>query len=49
MSQQHYLPEALRGTRYYTPTDRGVEADLAVRYRRLRSIIDGETDTDDEG
>ena len=42
VSTQNYLPDALRGTRYYAPTDRGVEAELGLRYQRLRSIIDGE-------
>ena len=41
VSRQDYLPESLRGTQYYRPTERGQEADLSARYRRLRSIIDG--------
>lgn len=49
VSQQHYLPEALRGTRYYEPTDRGAEADLGLRYQRLRGIIDGQATTERDG
>lgn len=39
----NYLPQTLRGTRYYRPTARGVEGELAARYEALRSIIDGVT------
>lgn len=48
VSQQNYLPDALQGTRYYQPTDRGVEAELGLRYQRLRSIIDGELEAEQE-
>jgi len=48
VSRQNYLPEVLRGTRYYTPTDRGAEAELGLRYQRLRNIIDGEADAEQE-
>ncbi len=41
VSRQDYLPEPLRGTQYYRPTERGQEGDLQARYRRLRRIIDG--------
>ncbi|MEW6448427.1 MAG: replication-associated recombination protein A [Bacillota bacterium] len=34
--QQEYLPEPLRGTTYYHPTDRGAEATLRERLLRLR-------------
>ena len=32
-----YLPDALAGTRYYEPTDRGLEQRMAERLRRLRA------------
>lgn len=35
-----YLPEVLRGRRYYSPTPRGLEAELGPRYQALREIID---------
>jgi len=41
VNRADYLPESLRGTRYYQPTNRGAEADLGPRYEVLRSIIDG--------
>ena len=31
-----YLPDALRGRRYYEPTDRGVEAQIRARLAALR-------------
>ena len=34
--EQEHLPEALRGRRYYRPTDRGLEADLARRLAEWR-------------
>lgn len=37
-----YLPESLRGTRYYTATSRGLEAELGPRYEALRVILDHE-------
>ena len=48
VSQQNYLPDALQRTRYYQPTDRGAEAELGLRYQRLRSIIDGELEAEQE-
>jgi putative ATPase len=36
-----YLPDSLKNARYYTPTNRGLEAELAKRYEALRRIIDG--------
>jgi putative ATPase len=33
---QEYLPEALRGRRYYEPTDRGLELRIAERLAALR-------------
>ena len=38
---QQYLPDTLRGKRYYQPTPRGHEAELSGRYEALRRIIDG--------
>jgi O-acetylhomoserine/O-acetylserine sulfhydrylase-like pyridoxal-dependent enzyme len=35
---QQNLPEALAGRRYYAPTDRGFEAELAARLERIREI-----------
>ncbi len=34
--EQEYLPEALAGSRYYEPTDRGHERDIAERLRAWR-------------
>jgi putative ATPase len=37
--EQEHLPESLRGRRYYRPTSRGLEGDLARRledWRRWR-------------
>lgn len=34
---EEYLPEALRGRRYYEPTESGREAELAARLRDLRA------------
>jgi len=41
VNRADYLPESLRGTRYYQPTNRGAEADLGPRYEVLRRLIDG--------
>ncbi|MDO4791115.1 MAG: replication-associated recombination protein A [Buchananella hordeovulneris] len=38
---QQYLPDALVGTRYYEPTARGKEADVAARLPKLREILAG--------
>jgi len=35
------LPDNLRGRRYYHPTTRGVEADLAARLQKARTIREG--------
>ena len=35
VAAQHYLPERLRGTRFYEPGDSGEEAEVADRLRRL--------------
>jgi putative ATPase len=39
---QQYLPDPLRGARYYTPTSHGQERDVQARLEKLRRIIDGE-------
>ena len=40
----HYLPDALRGTRFYEPRDAGYERHLAERVRTWRRLRDEETD-----
>ncbi len=35
--REEYLPEALRGHRYYQPSDSGDEREIAARLERLRS------------
>ena len=37
--RQQYLPEELAGARYYEPTDRGAEAALGVRLRRIEELL----------
>ena len=39
--QQQYLPDELRDTRYYVPTDHGNERDVKARLEKLRRIIRG--------
>jgi putative ATPase len=41
--EQQYLPDVLAGTEYYSPTDRGHEAEFQARLERLRAIIRGES------
>lgn len=41
VNKAQYLPDSLTHARYYTPTSRGLEAELAKRYEALRKIIDG--------
>ncbi len=38
---QRHLPEALQGSRFYEPSDRGLEAELARRLERLRALRAG--------
>lgn len=38
--QQQYAPDELRGIRYYEPTERGYERDVAARLEKLRRIIE---------
>ncbi|WP_294178893.1 replication-associated recombination protein A [uncultured Schumannella sp.] len=42
IATQQYLPDALRGTRYYEPTSHGYERDVAARLERIRAILRGE-------
>jgi putative ATPase len=38
VSAMECLPESLAGRRYYRPTDRGSEADLAARLEAARGV-----------
>jgi putative ATPase len=37
---QQYLPDELRGRRYYTPTNHGQERDVQARLEKIRRILD---------
>lgn len=39
VARQEYLPESLAGTRYYTPTDHGVERTLGERLTAIREML----------
>lgn len=39
VATQQYLPDELRGRRYYEPTGRGVERDIAARVEKIRKIL----------
>ncbi|QIG41314.1 replication-associated recombination protein A [Microbacterium sp. 4R-513] len=39
---QQYLPDELRGRRYYEPTNHGQERDVQARLDKIRRILDGE-------
>jgi putative ATPase len=39
---QQYLPDELRGRRYYEPTNHGQERDVQARLEKIRRIVDGE-------
>ncbi|WP_084073129.1 replication-associated recombination protein A [Demequina sp. NBRC 110052] len=39
VAAQEYLPEELRGTRYYAPTDHGVERTLGERLTAIREML----------
>lgn len=41
VAEQQYLPDELRGARYYTPTGNGYERELGVRLERLRALLTG--------
>ncbi len=38
---QQYLPDELRGRRYYQPTSHGAERDVSARLEKIRRILDG--------
>jgi len=40
VAAQQYLPDELVGTRYYEPSDRGYERQVAERLERVRAILD---------
>lgn len=42
VAEQQYLPDELRGTEYYSPTNNGNERDVAARLEKLRAIIRGQ-------
>lgn len=44
VAEQEYLPEILRGTEYYHPSDRGLEREIAPRLARIRAILHGRRD-----
>ncbi|WP_083199465.1 replication-associated recombination protein A [Microbacterium oleivorans] len=39
VATQQYLPDELRGRRYYEPTGRGVERDISGRLEKIRKIL----------
>jgi putative ATPase len=39
--EQQYLPNELRGARYYEPTEHGFERDVSTRWAKLKKIIRG--------
>ncbi|GAA2994528.1 putative ATPase [Microbacterium terrae] len=39
VATQQYLPDELRGKRYYVPTARGAERDIAARVEKIRRIL----------
>ncbi|PFG19623.1 replication-associated recombination protein A [Serinibacter salmoneus] len=43
VAAQRYLPQDLADRRYYEPTGRGHEAQVAARLERIRAILDGVT------
>ncbi|MCK0115525.1 replication-associated recombination protein A [Isoptericola sp. S6320L] len=42
VAAQQYLPDELVGQRYYEPTDRGYERQIAERLGRVRALLSGE-------
>ncbi len=46
VTDQPLAPEALRGERFYEPSDRGFEAELRSRLERLRERLRGDSRTD---
>lgn len=41
VAEQQYLPDELRGTRYYDPTANGYEREVGPRLERLRALLTG--------
>ncbi len=41
VAEQQYLPDALRGARYYEPAGRGFERDIATRWEKIKRILRG--------
>ncbi|NNH04254.1 replication-associated recombination protein A [Microbacterium ulmi] len=41
VATQQYLPDELRGRRYYEPTNHGQERDVQARLEKIRRILDG--------
>ena len=41
VAPQEYLPEDLRGTRYYRPNNRGYEREVGERLARIEPILHG--------
>ncbi len=41
VAEQQYLPDELRGTRYYEPTANGYEREVGPRLDRLRALLTG--------
>jgi putative ATPase len=39
VAAQQYLPEELRGARYYIPTEYGAEASLVARLARIEELL----------
>ncbi|APZ35856.1 MULTISPECIES: replication-associated recombination protein A [Microbacterium] len=39
VATQQYLPDELRGRRYYEPTGRGLERDISARVEKIRKIL----------
>lgn len=46
VAEQQYLPDALAGTRYYHPTERGHEREISARLAKLRAITGGDQAAD---
>jgi len=49
VARQQHLPDALAGTEYYHPTERGYEREVAARLAKLRAITRGVTSVDTTG
>jgi len=41
VAEQQYLPDELRGTRYYAPSGNGYEREIGPRLERLRALLTG--------